>query len=104
MNQGEINAALVALSDREIGRFLYRVALFQRRGCSEARAEAFADRLALRDQQRDDRRMCIECSHLQQRGTCFAAASGAMRGVARRLEPVKLVLQRCPNFSWQKPT
>jgi hypothetical protein len=104
MNQGEINAALVSLDSREISRFIYRVGLFRRRGLSERNADYIADRLALRDQQSDHRRMCIECSHLQQRGTCFAAASGAMRGVDRRLEPVKLVLQRCPNFSWQKPT
>lgn len=89
--------------DIEIRRFLFRMGLFQRRGMSEARAEALADRLAFRDQDLDERRVCIECENLQASGRCFAAAQGWMKDASRRLEPVRDVLQRCGLFKWVKP-
>lgn len=96
-----------ALSDREIGRMEFRVGLFRRRGWSLDRAERFADRLAARDQEKDDRRACIECANLQ-RGhegamPCFQASQGRLYGASRRLEPVVDVLQRCPRFEWARP-
>ena len=89
--------------DKEIARFIARLALFRRRGWGEEQATLFADRLAERDQDRDDRRACIECSNLQRDGGCFAARQGWFPGVDRRLAPVQNILQRCPGFAWQKP-
>lgn len=41
-----------------------RLALFTDRGLNLEDAQAMADRLAGRDQCRDERRLCMECSHL----------------------------------------
>jgi hypothetical protein len=90
-------------SDREITRFTKRVALFKRRGQTEERAESIAESLIARDRDRDDRRLCIECSHLQRDGGCFAARQGWIHGASRQLTPVQNVLQRCERFDWAKP-
>ena len=91
-------------TDAEINRFTLRVGLFERRGLDTDHAEQIADRLAERDQERDDRRMCIECAQLQQDGGCFAARRGLMSNASRSLHPVKTILMRCEHFEWQKPT
>lgn len=91
-------------TDAEINRFQLRVVLFERRGLGTDEAERLADTLAARDQERDDRRMCIECSQLQQDGGCFAAARGLMANATTNLHPVKTILMRCEHFAWQKPT
>lgn len=101
MDQAQLNRELVPLTDRELKRFAYRVGLFVRRRCSESKAEWLADVLALRDQRRDDRRMCIECKNLQQKGTCFAA--GKMTDADPRMSPPRYILQRCNHFEWQTP-
>ena len=103
IQQAAINAAMLPWNDVEIRRFKARVGLFTRRGQHPIRAEFLADRLALRDQQRDDRRCCIECAHLDQRGRCFAAAQGWLKNTSTRHEPVVDILQRCERFTWQKP-
>jgi hypothetical protein len=89
-------------TDAEITRFTKRVALFGRRGIAPAKAEAMADHCALRDQEKDDRRFCVECEHLQQSGHCFAAKQGWLPTASYRMEPVKDVLTRCSQFIWQK--
>lgn len=100
-------------SDAQIARFTYRVGLFRRRGKSEARAEQLAEVLLARDADRDDRRMCLECSNLQrgqsygngstQPPRCGPAAAGRVKWASKRYEPVTDILQRCPNFNFQKP-
>lgn len=65
-------------------------------------AERVADRLAQRDDDGDDRRMCVECSHLGERGRCIAASAGRIWGADRRLEPVQTILQRCEAFGLKK--
>ncbi|MBA3622893.1 MAG: hypothetical protein H0W48_00185 [Methylibium sp.] len=92
-----------AWGDREFTRFFFRQALFTRRGLSAERAEQLADRLAQRDYDRDDRRLCLECAHLQRPGTCFAAKQGWIHGADKRLTPVTDILQRCGQFDFQKP-
>lgn len=92
-----------ALTDRQIGHMQFRLDLLQRRGFTEAEAEALTDRLAQRDHDRDDRRMCAECSHLQELGTCFAAARGWIPNTARKFTPVRTLLQRCDAFNFAKP-
>ena len=103
MTQSEINRRMLPWGDAEFRRFFFRTGLFQRRGWTEQKAEFTSDRLALRDQEHDDRRMCIECSHLQRSLTCFVAANGRMPNTARHHQPVQDILQRCEFFSWQKP-
>ena len=92
-----------AWNDAQISRFNYRLALFIRRGIESLLAEKLADRLALRDFERDDRRLCLECESLQRGGKCFQVAQGKLPKVSPRHEPVTNVLQRCSAFSFQKP-
>ena len=79
-------------TDKEIERARLRVGLFMRRGMTEAAAEKVVDQLAARDQDRDDRRMCVECSNWQASRTCF-----------KRLPTSFDQLARCVGFEWQKP-
>lgn len=100
--------------EREITRFKFRVALFQRRGLEEPDAETLADRLYERDFERDDRRMCLECKHLQRGGTCFAARQGLLAGVSAEkgangrsnadfYTPPQQTLMRCEGFDFVTP-
>lgn len=89
--------------DKLAKRWFYRVALFKRRRWAPDRAEAFADVLWIRDEQRDERRACIECSELQRQGTCFPATQGRVPGVTRSWNPPQDLLQRCAHFNFQRP-
>lgn len=90
--QARINAAMLPWSDAEIARASKRISLFKRRGMTADAAEFTADRLALRDQEHDDRRMCVECASWQQSRTCRGAL------------PVSFdLLARCAGFKWQTP-
>lgn len=91
------------LSDREIARMSFRIGLFKRRGVPEHQAEELAEKLVARDYERDDRRMCLECSNLQHGGKCFCVSQGTLQGASPRHEPVTNVLQRCPSFQFQTP-
>lgn len=103
MDQAEINRQMQPWTDREISRFSFRTSLFRRRGLAVHEAEFLADRLALRDQQRDDRRVCLECDRLQRGLRCFAHEQGWIRGVSRDWQPLVRQLQRCPHFAFVKP-
>lgn len=91
------------MTPAETKRHEYRVGLFIRRRWAPDRARDFANQLVRRDFERDDRRACIECAHLQRQGSCFQAQQGRIPGVRRDLTPVQDVLQRCPSFKFQKP-
>ena len=91
-----------AMNGDEIDTFTKRLHWFALRGIGEAQADKLADLLVIRDRQLDDRRLCLECSHLGDRGRCLAAAAGRLPGVDRRLEPVPDLLQRCPAFGLRK--
>ena len=84
-----------ALNSVEIDRFLSRMARFSDKGFSYGDAERMAVKLVRRDRQGDDRRMCLECFHLQGRWRC---GNHVRAGVGRDL-PLQLVLmlQRCPG-------
>lgn len=86
------------LSDAEVEAFAARLERFTKRGLSLDAAEALAERLAIRDAEGDDRRMCLECSYLGALGRCIAAATGRLPGASRQLEPVQTILQRCEAF------
>ncbi len=96
-------STMPAWGDAQIKRFMFREALFKRRGLSAQAAEQIADRLAARDHERDDRRICLECSSLQRGGSCFAVSQGDMPNVSAKHSPVIDVLQRCDSFSFQTP-
>lgn len=95
--------AMPAWGDREFARFTFRRGLFMRRGLNEDAAEKLADRLALRDYERDDRRVCLECQSIQRTGRCFVASQGRMPGFSRFFDPLPTTLQRCASFTFQKP-
>lgn len=89
-------------SEAEIASFSRRQALMLARGYVPEDAEAMAEALTLRDRQGDDRRICLECTHLGERGRCLAASAGRIPSADRRLEPVPTILQRCEAFGLRK--
>ncbi|RZI75183.1 MAG: hypothetical protein EOP13_06310 [Pseudomonas sp.] len=90
-------------NDPTVVRLAKRTELFKRRGLEEEQALELAEALRYRDGDFDDRRMCIECAHLQRDGGCFAARQGWIQGAALYLTPVQTMLQRCGQFEWQIP-
>ena len=91
------------MNPQQISRQQFRVGLFQRRGLSYAEAQQWAVRLTARDAARDDRRICLECSQLQQTGACRAIAAGHIKSAAKNHHPVRTLLQRCEGFTFLKP-
>ncbi len=81
------------LTDREISRMQFRVALLQRRGFQELHAERWADVLQHRDTDRDDRRLCAECRHVTR-------SWGCRRGGTVVVD----LLQRCHRFQLETPS
>jgi hypothetical protein len=92
--------------DREEARLKFRIALFQRRGLSEREAFDLADRLFERDAERDERRLCLECTQLQRDGGCRAAREGRVPDLAPTFHAgsLKTTLMRCLGFEWVLPT
>lgn len=86
-------------SDAEILVFTAMADWFIHMGCSTSESEHLAERLILRDRQYDDRRLCLECAHLQGWGRwrCgnWLAANAARDEQAHDLVSV---LQRCVGF------
>lgn len=93
-----------AVTGREIDTFTERLYQFTRRGLAESDTERLADRLVTRDRESDDRRLCLECSHLIKVGRwrCgnWQRAGVAMRATDAQLSnALVLMLQRCDGFS-----
>ena len=88
-----------AMNTREIDTFTARLARFTDKGLRLDDAERLADQLVIRDREGDDRRLCLECVHLQGYGPwrCgnWKHADVPPYGVARDLV---LMLQRCDGF------
>jgi hypothetical protein len=103
LTQAQVNQRMQPWGDAEFRRFAFRTALFNRRGVDTNTAERLADRLALRDQEKDDRRICLECLNLQRSGHCFAAAQGRVPNTAKRHQPVQDLLARCEAFEYVTP-
>jgi hypothetical protein len=91
-----------AATDPHALRLAKRTELFQRRGLHEDQADELACALDQRDVDFDDRRICLECAHLQRDGGCFAARQGWIYGATVYLAPVQTMLQRCECFELQK--
>ncbi len=89
-----------AMNTEEIDTFTARLARFTDKGVNHDDAELLADKLVHRDREGDDRRLCLECVHLQGFGRwrCgnWQAAEVARDGLARDLV---LILQRCGGFA-----
>lgn len=85
-----------AMNTTEVDTFTARLARFTDKGVSYDEAERLADALVIRDRDGDDRRLCLECPHLEGFGRwrCgnWQAAGVARQGLACDLV---LMLQRC---------
>jgi len=85
--------------EAEIQTFIVRECLFRAHGLTAEIAEAEANKLLIRDREGDDRRLCLECRHLQGAGRwrCgnWQQAGVARDGLARDLV---LMLQRCDGY------
>jgi hypothetical protein len=94
-----------AMNTAEIDRFIERLARFTDRGVTLEGAERIADRLVMRDRQKDDRAVCLECTHLHRAGRC---GNWQRAGVAIRPNDTQLggdfvnLLQRCDGFNKEK--
>lgn len=84
-----------AMNSREIGLMVARTNMFSERGMRVDAAERLADALVERDRERDDRRLCMECAHLNGRRCSASAVAGAGENVAA----LAYMPQRCPAFS-----
>ncbi len=107
--QAEINKALQPLGAAEIKRWQIRQRRLIELGLTEQDAERWCDRLALRDQQQDSLRACVECEHLAVRVDLDTDERTYECAVVKRSRigagPALLMdsLQRCPSFGWWKP-
>ncbi|MFM9880361.1 MAG: hypothetical protein ACKVOO_08135 [Burkholderiaceae bacterium] len=95
-----------AMNSAEIDLFTARLNRFTEKGLTCNYGEALADKLVLRDRDQDDRRICLECKHLDGHGAgswrCgnWRAAGVAISSRDAQL-PADLVvqLQRCDGFT-----
>lgn len=78
-----------------------RVAVFRDRGLNPGDSLAMALRLALRDQERDDRRVCLECAHLSGGGRSWSCSQWRKTGMKGPPTPADLIdiPQRCAGFA-----
>ena len=91
-----------AWNTSEIALFNRRAALFVRRGASDTEAERLAETLVQCDREGDDRRLCLECRHLQgatpwRCGNWFMAGVAVRSGDAGLARDMVMLLQRCPG-------
>lgn len=84
----------IVWTEAEINRFSLRKAMFLRRGMGSDAAERLADACVRRDRDKDDRRACIECKHMQEGGFCKATKNWALPNE---------IFHRCHAFDWQVP-
>ncbi|OQW86365.1 MAG: hypothetical protein BWK72_17920 [Rhodoferax ferrireducens] len=94
------------MTGSEIDLFTARLARFTDKGLIHGDAESLADKLVTRDRDDDDRRLCVECTHLAGYGRAswrcgnWQAAKVAHRARDAQL-PADLVLtlQRCDGLT-----
>lgn len=90
-----------AWSDGECARYTGRAMQLMRRGLAVGDANDLAEALHLRDVRGDERRMCLECNHLQGRRAKWRCGNHARAGLGGNpgLADVWATrLQRCPGF------
>lgn len=93
-----------AMNTAEIDTFAARLARFTDKGLHLDNAEALADRLVRRDREMDDRRLCVECVHLQgigrlRCGNAVVARIGLSAADAQLPSDLTHQLQRCTGFT-----
>lgn len=90
-----------AMNTVEIDTYTARVHLFTKRGASTTEAEGLADALVRRDREADDRRLCLECSHLRRSAGLWRCGQSQRAGlaVAEVSGDVVNLLQRCSAFN-----
>ena len=95
-----------AMTGAEIDTFTARLARFTDKGLSLDDSEALADKLVTRDRESDERRLCLECTHLGGYGaTSWRCGNWQAATVANRARDVQLpgelvrTLQRCDGFT-----
>ncbi|MGB7480967.1 MAG: hypothetical protein WA924_11605 [Burkholderiaceae bacterium] len=79
-----------------------RLALFTDRGLSMEQAEELADRLAGRDLESDNRRLCVECSHLSGGAGLWRCSQWRLRqhnGPEIPGDLITVILHRCKGFN-----
>lgn len=97
-----------AMNTVEIDTFTARLSRFTDKGLTLADAEREADRLAIRDRENDNRRLCLECAHLHGAGR-WRCGNWHRAAVATQLRDAQLsgalvlTLQRCPGFGGSTP-
>lgn len=92
-----------AMNSGEIDKFKFRLEIFQAKGLDELHAEALADKLVLRDRDRDDRKVCYECRYIKGisslRCENWKSAGIALKSSDSFLgEEFAMMLQRCHGF------
>lgn len=93
--------AAVVWTDADIGRFLGVQGRLLRWGWPEPEAEALAERIVRAQREGDDRRACVECSHLRAGRRCGNPRADFGPELPRDL--VALVPKRCAGFA-EAPT
>ena len=90
-----------AMNTAEIDTFAARLHLFTRHGLDYTEAEGLADGLVARDRHIDDRRMCLECSHLRRSAGLWRCGPWQRAGLPVADVPGEVVklLQRCEGFT-----
>ena len=99
-----------AMNGVEIDIFMVRLRNFTDKGLPTNDAETLADKLALRDRESDDRRVCLECQHFAGQGAgSWRCGNWQTAGVAIRSRDAQLPgdlvvqLQRCGGFRTATP-
>ena len=94
-----------AMTGAEIDSFTARLARFTDKGLIQIDAESVSDKLVQRDRELDDRRLCLECTHLTGYGVtswrCGNWQAAKVAHLARDNQlPADLVMQleRCDGF------
>lgn len=92
-----------AMNTAEIDTFTARLARFTDKGLTLDDAEALADKLVTRDRANDNRRLCLECAHLQGIGSWSCsnwkqAAIGTRAADAGLAHGIVLAQQHCAGF------
>ena len=93
---GDSDLAAVAWTDSDIVHFLDRRARLLRWGWPQPDAEKLAERLVIRDRERDDRVSCTDCRHYRP-GRCGNHRRAGLN-VADVGRDLAAMLQWCPGF------
>ena len=94
-----------AMNESELDTFTQRLEKFTSKGLRLHEAEAQADVLVQRDRAADDRRLCLECIHLQGGDGRRRCGNGVVTGIGLRTADTQLPsdltrqLQRCAGFT-----